>query len=305
MADQQARQDWNDVPALIAHTGTAGTAETVRVTADASGNLGVNIVTGEIVASLGTVKLVESGTIKEVTGVSNLVTGTLATLGTVGVLNDGTVEINAGTITTQLAGTQELLGTVNHVGTVGVNKNYGYNGTNWHENRIDSSTRAINTIDHVHHEMHDGLHFFIDGFATIGSGVSKTFTVVTPDTTKWSHMYFDVQSTDQTEMLIYEDSSLGTGGTATTPINSNRNSAGTSVLTIKEDQVVGTVGVLLSSQSFGATDNPAKTIGGALARENEVILKQGGTYAFRFTSRAAGNIVSYRGNWYEHTNQAS
>lgn len=60
---QDAKQDRNQFPALIAHTGTAGTAETVRVTADSSGNLGVNIVSGEIVASLGTVNVVESGSI--------------------------------------------------------------------------------------------------------------------------------------------------------------------------------------------------------------------------------------------------
>ncbi len=40
---QNAIQDENRFPALIAHTGTAGTADTVRVVADSNGNLGVNI----------------------------------------------------------------------------------------------------------------------------------------------------------------------------------------------------------------------------------------------------------------------
>jgi len=57
MAKQDAIQDNNRNAALLAHTGTAGTAETVRVTADSAGNLGVNIVSGEIVASLGTLEL--------------------------------------------------------------------------------------------------------------------------------------------------------------------------------------------------------------------------------------------------------
>lgn len=37
MANQNAKQDQNHFPALIAHTGTAGTAETVRIVADTSG----------------------------------------------------------------------------------------------------------------------------------------------------------------------------------------------------------------------------------------------------------------------------
>ena len=37
VADQNARQDQNQFPALIAHSGTAGTAETVRVVATAAG----------------------------------------------------------------------------------------------------------------------------------------------------------------------------------------------------------------------------------------------------------------------------
>ena len=42
MADQHARQDGNHFPALIAHTGTAGTAETIRVTANSDGSLKTN-----------------------------------------------------------------------------------------------------------------------------------------------------------------------------------------------------------------------------------------------------------------------
>lgn len=39
MADQVARQDANQFPALTAHTGTAGTAEVIRLVADADGQL--------------------------------------------------------------------------------------------------------------------------------------------------------------------------------------------------------------------------------------------------------------------------
>jgi hypothetical protein len=48
MAYQQAEQDKNQVPALIAHTGTAGTAETVRVVASSSGGLIVSPATQDL-----------------------------------------------------------------------------------------------------------------------------------------------------------------------------------------------------------------------------------------------------------------
>ena len=41
MASQNAIQDQNFFPALTAHTGTAGTADTIRVTADSTGALNI------------------------------------------------------------------------------------------------------------------------------------------------------------------------------------------------------------------------------------------------------------------------
>jgi len=138
MAHQEAIQDRNQFPAMIAHTGTAGTAEIVRVVSDAAGNLGVNIITGEVVASIGTVDLVKSGTIKEVTTVNeitNIAGGTVETTmgdisgGTIDVLTTGSIVVTAGTVETTMGdlsgGTIDLLstiaaGTQNTLGTVGV-----------------------------------------------------------------------------------------------------------------------------------------------------------------------------------------
>src|SRR3990167_9308195 len=80
MADQNSRQDENKFAALIAHTGTAGTSETIRLVADANGNLTV------------------SGTVTAGGSNVNVVTGTQQTLGTVGVLNAGSVVVTTGTI---------------------------------------------------------------------------------------------------------------------------------------------------------------------------------------------------------------
>lgn len=84
MANQNAILDENKISALTAHSGTAGTSETIRVVADSSGAMMVNIGGTE------PIELV-AGTIDEVT---NIAGGTITVSnpsGTVVEVNDGTL----------------------------------------------------------------------------------------------------------------------------------------------------------------------------------------------------------------------
>ena len=74
-----------------------------------------------------------------------------------------------------------------------------------------------------------------------------------------------------------------------------------SVLNVRTGNTVTTDGTLLSGQSFGVAGNQNKSKSGGAKREQEIILKQNTKYIFRVTSNGAGNIVSYRAEWYEHT----
>lgn len=101
MADQNARQDENKIPALIAHLGTAGTAETVRVVASDAGALRVDLVSGDTInigtMTVGTIDNVVDGTLSKVssvTEVSNLASGTISEI------TNGSIIVTAGTITT-------------------------------------------------------------------------------------------------------------------------------------------------------------------------------------------------------------
>lgn len=116
MANQWAIQDDNQFPALIAHTGVAGTAETVRVVADTDGNLMVNLAAGEEI-NIGTVILgtiTAIGSIGTVSGMGRVGTipgiGTIAGMGTIGGL--GTVS-GIGVV-----GTVTGMGTVGGIGTI-------------------------------------------------------------------------------------------------------------------------------------------------------------------------------------------
>lgn len=128
MANQDAIQDRNQVQALLAHSGTAGTAETRRVTSSGTpGALDIMIV----------------GTSVDISGAAagtnvNIVTGTQQTLGTVdeigtvlgiggtvavsGASSGTVVEIEKGTITNFTAdipgGTTDLVTRVGNIGTI-------------------------------------------------------------------------------------------------------------------------------------------------------------------------------------------
>jgi len=170
--------------------------------------------------------------------------------------------------------------------------------------RMDSSTHALTTIDVPHHEIHDGSHYFVAGYDELGSAGTATFHVTTPDTTKWAHMTFVIESQLLSTVQIYEGATYAGGGSAVSPINSDRNSSNTSGLTIRRDGTASVNGTMIDSWKGGAAAvaNKPGAVGNA-DRQNELILKQNTTYRYLVISGAASNTVSFSGRWYEHTNK--
>lgn len=125
MANQNAAQDQNQFPALIAHTGTAGTSETVRLVADSAGALSISG------ASSGTVVEVNTGTIASVGTIPGI--GTITNIGTVGTI----AGLAMGTYMNISTGSQQTLGTVGSVNGVG--------GTV----KVDLATRIDGTNDSI------------------------------------------------------------------------------------------------------------------------------------------------------------
>jgi hypothetical protein len=110
---------------------------------------------------------------------------------------------------------------------------YGYNGTNDQPLSIDSATRAINTIDYAHHEVHAGNDFFVSIVDTdLDDTQTLNILVVTPDTTKWGHFRYRIRSTLVTTFQIYEGSTTTNDGTGMTEFNADRNSATAATLAV-------------------------------------------------------------------------
>jgi hypothetical protein len=179
-----------------------------------------------------------------------------------------------------------------------------YNGIDKEKYLIDSATDAVNTVDYSHHEIHSGDHYFIADFTSLDTAGTIEFIVTTPDTTKWGHLVFSVQGTNQTEIDVYEACVETGDGTAITPVNNNRNSSNTSGLVVKYDPTtISDDGTRLSGQKFGVSGTPVTSRGGDTRRDDELNLKQNTKYLIRVTSLGDGNVISYRASWYEHTNK--
>jgi len=183
---------------------------------------------------------------------------------------------------------------------------------NWHLQELwkraldlkDGITKADTTIDYAHHEIHDGHHFYMEGYAELGAAGTLFVKLVTPAIGEWAHFKWEIDSVGVLTTTFDEDATGGmVGATSVIPINNNRNSTNASKMVITTDVTTCTgYGTRISNQKFGFAENPSKATGGGAARDNEVILKQNAVYCRSFTSGSANNIINFRASWYEHTN---
>jgi hypothetical protein len=153
-----------------------------------------------------------------------------------------------------------------------------------------------------------GLYFVVGYFDIPGIDDVLDMTWQMPNTTKWTHWTWEIETEKAGEWLVYEDvTATNALANTMTIFNSNRNSSNTSGTTLKyeiqadlaaanADTAVGD-GTLIKSGKLG--DNRE---GGQAKRTDELILKQNSLYCLRFLASAAG-YLNLRMQWYEHTNR--
>ena len=176
---------------------------------------------------------------------------------------------------------------------------FGSGANDYDDVRIDASTNSLQTVDYEHHEIHSGNHYNICSYETFTNKEVVDFTIITPDTTEWTHMTFNISGTGALSLEIHEDVTVSATGTAAIVFNNNRNSANTTNLTIRTGDTFSDDGDTIYLDYSGAN----KVIG-ILERSREIILKQGTAYLFRISNQlTTDNIISYCAEWYEHTNK--
>ena len=170
--------------------------------------------------------------------------------------------------------------------------------------RIDASTNSIQTIEYEHHEIHSGSSFHTSDVRNIDTTTFK-WQVTTPDSTKYSHIVFNVDCTGEMLALITEGSDR-TDGTALTEINRNRVGTPTVAGTIVTHTPTGGTtdgATTIYSKRSGATAVGSRTVAAGGSRGlNEFVLKPNTKYVISVTTYA-DVYVSLELEWYEHTDR--
>ena len=176
--------------------------------------------------------------------------------------------------------------------------------------RIDAITHSLQIIDYEHHEIHSGSHFFVDGVQDLSINQVLDFTWQMPNTTKWTHWTWQIETESETAWYVYE-TVVATNPLANTvtPLNNDRNSATTSGTTMKFELQSNLTAANNDTDVTGATllqsgiSGAGKTSGDS-RREHELILKQNTLYCLRAVASSAG-YIDFKMNWYEHTNKTA
>jgi len=185
---------------------------------------------------------------------------------------------------------------------------HGHNGTNAQAITCDQSTRAINTIGYVHHEIHGGSNYNAFRTDTLATGDKISIAFTTPNTTQEQHAIWGLYCAGAVTLTVYDNCTSYTGGSAFTPVNHNRRSTNTSTCTVK----VGSNGALSDAiaRSGGTTIDAigvgsGNKTGGDFTHEDEFILRINAITIYEMIAVGNNIVCDLHVNWYEHTPKAA
>ncbi len=180
---------------------------------------------------------------------------------------------------------------------------------------IEEKTYSLITIDHAHHEIHEGDAFCAHVSETDmdkSNEINICFTA--PDTTRYLHTLLLPVSSIFAEFKVCEGAIVtASTGTDVVARNRNRNQPDESIIVSTYDgsnykftknATVTDDGTIIHIEMVGS----AKQGGGAngIRGTSEFILKANTTYAFRLIGNGVSGdngIASLKATWYEHTDK--
>ena len=165
---------------------------------------------------------------------------------------------------------------------------------------IDEATRAIVTIEYEHYQIHAGNTFTVLEVTDLGNGAVRDILVVSPATTEWAHLVWEIEHELETKIQFYRDTTYTDSGTAITSFNRNGNSSNVATTLVYHSPTITNVGTLVGTIQQG----DGKKAGGSDRLANEFILKQNAAYLIRITNLTVNNdLIFMKLNWYEQTNK--
>lgn len=167
-------------------------------------------------------------------------------------------------------------------------------GTEYLQDEISGS---YTQISFAHHEIHDGCHFLNKDWLSLSNGQVYDILIVTPNTAKWGHFLFEMDSQAEANVSLYIGTTTSSDGTAMTVFNRNLNSVTANGILMYHTPTISAVGTLGPRYKLGSGNK----IGGEVRASNEVILAPNTKYLFRITNDTAlANWINWLFDWYEH-----
>lgn len=164
---------------------------------------------------------------------------------------------------------------------------------------IDEVTGALATIEYEHYEIHYGHTFTILEVTDLGNMAVRDILVVSPDTTEWAHLVWEIEHELETSIQFYQGTTYTDNGVAIISFNRDGNSTNDATTLVYHTPTITNVGTLVGTIQQG----DGKKAGGSDREANEFILKQNTAYLIRITNLTVNNnLIFVKLNWYEHVN---
>ena len=155
---------------------------------------------------------------------------------------------------------------------------------------------AVHTIDHSHHEIHEGDYFFADDISTsIAQNGVYEWLLVTPNEDNYLHSLPQVIATGEFELQSFEGVTVTTNGTEIPLLNRSRPSTKTTNFKFYKNPTGANITGSTTVRSIRS--GAGKSVGESRS-ESELILKKNTKYLIRVTARVAGVFASIHINGY-------
>lgn len=164
--------------------------------------------------------------------------------------------------------------------------------------RIDKTTDANASVDYEHKEVHSGDCYFVTKVVSVDSAATTETVLVTPNTTVWSHLLWQLEAQGLITVELYE----GVTASPEVYLGFNRNRNYPDSPTLQVDNKTFTNGTLIYNWSSGTATPASGRTPGLQRASGELVLKQNTKYGLRITSGFNANIISQYLTWYEHRN---
>ena len=164
--------------------------------------------------------------------------------------------------------------------------------------RQDPLSGADITIDTVHAKIHNGDAFMWSYNVTLAGGLDSFVRIETPNTPDIFHIEWSIVATAGVTAIFREDyTGAHVSGNVLTPVNRNRNSTKTSMLTVCHTPNGGADGDILWQDFAGVAGVPVSAKPGNTSSRAEFPLRQGGVYLMSVAG-TNDDIVTYNFDGY-------